>query len=106
MALEGTPFDLRTPYHGVQPDAMRPDLVVADVMPADDRLWVPLADGLFSRPLQFNVTSGAYTHVLRVTRAGVVQRHRHSGPVQGWVIRGSWHYLEHDWLASEGSYVF
>ncbi|MGB0252355.1 MAG: cupin domain-containing protein [Paracoccaceae bacterium] len=26
--------------------------------------------------------------------------------MHGWVIKGKWHYLEHDWVATEGSYVF
>ena len=27
-------------------------------------------------------------------------------PVHGFVIKGSWRYLEHDWVATEGSYLF
>jgi len=98
--------DDRIPYRGVQPADMRADLLVADPLPRDDRTWVPLRTGVSFRPLQFNVTHGQYTHVLRVTRAGTIQRHRHSGPVHAYVLRGRWHYLEHDWLAEEGSYVF
>jgi hypothetical protein len=26
--------------------------------------------------------------------------------VTGYVIRGAWRYLEHDWVASEGSFVY
>jgi len=52
------------------------------------------------------VTLGQYTHVLRVTRAGVIARHRHAGGVHAWVFKGRWHYLEHDWIAETGSYVF
>ena len=96
----------RIPYHGKQPREMRPDLVIDDVWPDDDRVWVPLSAGSFSRPLQFNVTQGHYTHLLRVTRSGVIARHRHSGPVQAYILRGRWHYLEHDWMAVEGGYVF
>jgi ChrR Cupin-like domain len=29
-----------------------------------------------------------------------------SGARHGLVLRGSWHYLEHNWIATEGSYVF
>ena len=35
----------------------------------------------FVRPLQFNVTLGQYTHVMRVTKAGMIARHRHAGAV-------------------------
>jgi 2,4'-dihydroxyacetophenone dioxygenase len=96
----------RIAYRGSQPHDMRPDLVVPDLLPSDDRVWVPLSEGVSSRPLQFNVTQGQYTHLLRVERAGIVQRHRHAGPVHGIVLEGRWHYLEHDWTAETGSYVF
>ena len=26
--------------------------------------------------------------------------------MHGYVIKGRWHYLEHDWIAEEGGYVF
>ena len=67
---------------------------------------MPFSEHVASRPLQFNVTLGQYTHVLRVTKAGVIARHRHSGGVHAWVFKGRWHYLEHDWVAEEGSYIF
>jgi 2,4'-dihydroxyacetophenone dioxygenase len=95
-----------SPYRGRQPADMAPDLVIADVVSDDDRLWVPLDDGVWSRPLQFDVTHGQYTHVMRVTRQGIVARHRHTGPVFAHVLRGRWHYLEHDWVAVEGGVAF
>jgi 2,4'-dihydroxyacetophenone dioxygenase len=94
------------PFSGSQPEAMRPDIVVADVIPQDERLWVPLDDGSWSRPLSFDVSAGQYTHLMKVTRHGIIARHRHTGPVLGHVLEGSWHYLEHDWVAQEGGIVF
>ncbi len=85
---------------------MRPDLVVSDVWEQDERYWVPLDDGVSSRPLLFNVTQGAYVHLLRVTRHGIIARHRHTGPVTAHVLVGRWHYLEHSWVAEEGSFAF
>jgi len=96
----------RVAYQGLQPPDMRPDLVINDVLPKDGRLWVPVADHVWSRPLQFNVTQGQYTHILRVTKAGIIARHRHSGAVHAYVLKGRWHYLEHSWAAEEGGYVF
>ena len=43
---------------------------------------------------------------MRVTKAGMIARHRHSGAVYAWVFKGRWDYLEHDWVAEEGSYIF
>ena len=95
------------PYQKPQPLAMRADMVVADAMGSSDpRLWVPLAEGVAVRPLQFNVSIGQYTHVMRVTKAGMIARHRHAGGVHAWVFKGRWHYLEHDWVAEEGSYIW
>lgn len=85
---------------------MRPDVLVADVLPIDERLWVPLDEGTWSRPLSFDVTSGQYTHVMKVTKQGIIARHRHTGPVFGHVLKGEWHYLEHDWVAHTGGIVF
>lgn len=39
-------------------------------------------------------------------RSGVLSRHRHPLPVHGLVLKGEWRYLEHDWIAREGSYVY
>jgi 2,4'-dihydroxyacetophenone dioxygenase len=95
-----------TPYRGAQPADMRDDLVIADLLPEDERLWVALDEGVWSRPLLFDVTHGSYAHVMRVTRAGIVARHRHTGPVLAFVQRGRWHYLEHDWVAEPGAFLF
>lgn len=94
------------PYARPQPWGMVGDMVVADALDGDDLLWAPVAPGIWSRPLHLNVSAGYYVHLLRVKRSGILQRHRHSGSVHAWVIRGSWYYLEHDWIANEGSYVF
>ena len=45
-------------------------------------------------------------NLLRVRKSGVLSRHRHPQAVHGFVFRGRWRYLEHDWEAVEGSYVF
>ena len=96
----------RVAYRRPQPWGMVPDLVVPDAVSGDERLWVPVGPASWSRPLHLSVSGGFYTHVLRVRRSGVLQRHRHSGAVHALVLKGRWHYLEHDWVAEEGSYVF
>ena len=67
--------------------------LVPDVWPRDETPWVPLSDGVWSRPLHFNVTGGQYTHLMRVTRAGIIARHRHTGPVFAHILKGRWPYL-------------
>jgi len=80
--------------------------IVVRALPQDDRLWVPQADRVWFRPLMLNTVNGGWTNLLKVTRAGVLSRHRHPGPVHGYVLRGSWRYREHPWVARAGDYVF
>jgi len=86
------------------PDAARE--IIALAVPDDDRVWVPQAPQVWFRPLMLNTVDGGWVNLLKVTRAGVVSRHRHPAPVHGYVIKGSWRYLEHDWVARAGSYVY
>src|SRR5690606_30401801 len=75
-------------------------------VPEDERVWVPQAEGVWFRPLFLNTLRGQWCNLLRVRRAGILSRHLHPQPVHGYVIKGRWHYLEHDWVAETGSYVF
>lgn len=80
--------------------------IVLTAIPRDERIWVPQADKVWFRPMMLNTVNGGWTNLLRVKRAGVLHRHRHPAPVHGFVLKGSWRYLEHDWIAEAGSYVF
>ena len=71
----------------------------------------PLAGG------SFGAHAHLHRHVEKIVRRAVVgarqrhglggiARHRHAGGVHAWVFKGRWHYLEHDWVAEEGSYIF
>lgn len=91
-------------YVSVHP--LSPPEIVTTAVPDDERLWVPQAPDVWFRPLMLNTVQGGWCNLLRVRRAGVLSRHRHPGPVHGYVIKGRWHYLEHDWVATEGAYVF
>jgi len=84
---------------------IRPEIAV-QAIPADERIWVPQAPGVWFRPLLFNTVSGGWCNLLRVRRSGVLSRHRHPMLVVGYVIKGRWKYLEHDWTAEAGSFVF
>ncbi|MGH8799713.1 MAG: 2,4'-dihydroxyacetophenone dioxygenase family protein [Casimicrobiaceae bacterium] len=82
-----------------------PELAVAAI-PDDERVWVPQAPDVWFRPLLLNTVSGGWCNLLRVRRSGILSRHRHPMPVVGYVIRGRWRYLEHAWVAEEGSFVY
>ena len=84
---------------------MQPE-IVAKAIPEDERVRVPQAPGVWFRPLMLNTVSGGWFNLLRVRKSGALSRHRHPMAVYGYVIKGSWHYLEHDWIAEEGGFVY
>jgi 2,4'-dihydroxyacetophenone dioxygenase len=98
--------DHAVPYRAPQPFGMRPELYTPGALSLDEGLWIPQAPGVWFRPLLLDVTGGAYVNLLRVEAAGVLSRHRHSGPVHAFTLRGEWRYLEHAWSARAGDYVF
>ena len=85
---------------------LSPPEIVVRAVPDDERVWVPQAESVWFRPLMLNTLNGQWCNLLRVRRAGVLSRHRHPAPVHGLVLKGRWRYLEHDWIANEGDYVF
>jgi 2,4'-dihydroxyacetophenone dioxygenase len=104
--LERDEARARIPYRHPQPKEGAPELVVPHAIPQDERLWVPQQENVWFRPLCLSATRGYWMNLLRVRKSGVLSRHRHPQPVHGFVLKGSWHYLEHDWIATEGSYVY
>jgi quercetin dioxygenase-like cupin family protein len=106
MPLEGSDNDPRMPYQLPFPTDALQEIVVPDAVPEDERLWVPQAENVWFRPLCLNRSHGYWMNLLRVRKSGVLSRHRHPAPVHGFVLKGRWHYLEHDWMAEAGTYVF
>ncbi|PJI39549.1 2,4'-dihydroxyacetophenone dioxygenase family protein [Ferrovibrio sp.] len=96
----------RMPYQLPSPPEAATEIVVPSVIPEDERVWVPQAENVWFRPLCLHASQGYWVNLLRVRRSGVLSRHRHPAPVHGHVLRGKWHYLEHDWVATAGSYVY
>ncbi|BDB28625.1 cupin [Cupriavidus sp. TA19] len=94
------------PYQYPNPAEALKEIVVPNAIPEDERVWVPQAENVWFRPLCLNVSQGYWMNLLRVRKSGVLSRHRHPQAVHGMVLKGRWRYLEHDWIATEGSYVF
>ncbi|MEN8375647.1 MAG: 2,4'-dihydroxyacetophenone dioxygenase family protein [Gemmatimonadota bacterium] len=72
----------------------------------DDRLWIPYGETAWFQPCHFNVTTGGFTAVLKALPGTVVPKHYHVSTVQGYTLQGTWRYLEHDWIASAGTFIF
>lgn len=89
-----------TQLPGIQPE------IAIGAIPADERVWVLQAPNVWFRPLLLNTVTGSWCNLLRVRKSGVLSRHIHPSWVTGYVIKGAWRYLEHSWIATEGSFVY
>jgi 2,4'-dihydroxyacetophenone dioxygenase len=83
-------------------------LEVADrALASDDVPWVPQEPGRWFKPLHFSTTTGTWINLVRMEPGRSIRRHIHAGgSVHAYVLEGAWRYLEHDWVATAGSYVF
>ncbi len=109
MTVASKPDELAIPYQLPQVPFMSPDMVHAGVLDTwleDDPLWVPVTQSVSFKPLLLSVSGGYYINLLRVRQSGVLSRHRHTGGVHALVLKGRWFYLEHDWIAEQGSFAF
>lgn len=75
--------------------------------PSDDESpWVPYGDSASIRHLAFDVRNNSYANILWVKSGGHLGTHRHRGFVSAITLEGSWRYLEYDWVATPGSFVY
>jgi 2,4'-dihydroxyacetophenone dioxygenase len=101
------PIDLFHPFDdGLNPANRRRDQFTTDTNLDDDKLWVPYVDGVWFQLCHFNVTSGGFSNVLKILPGMRLPVHYHISTVHGYTLRGSWRYLEHDWVATPGTYIF
>ena len=97
--------DLKPIEKVFQPDAL-PEAYIANAATDDERYYVPLqrdrrlpAAVDLARPEQ-------WCDILTVDGAGLVNRHYHPHEVFAYTISGKWGYLEHDWIATAGDFIY
>ena len=79
---------------------------VTNINVENEQLWVPYADGVWFQPCHFNVTTGGFSVVLKGLPGSRIGTHYHVGTVHGYTLRGHWRYLEHDWVAKPGTFIY
>lgn len=97
--------DLTPVENSFRPGA-QPEVYTSDAPTDDDRLYVPLTETVGTRPLLIMPGQNRWCDVLRATAAGLVNRHYHPHQVFAYTISGKWGYLEHDWVATAGDFVY
>ncbi|MBT9572663.1 MAG: 2,4'-dihydroxyacetophenone dioxygenase family protein [Pseudomonas umsongensis] len=75
----------------------------------DSLPWVPFApysDKFFLKIIKVDPITGQWIALLKVPPDSELPLHHHAGTVMVWTMAGQWRYLEHDWVAGPGSFVF
>jgi 2,4'-dihydroxyacetophenone dioxygenase len=88
-----------------QPAAL-PELYMAKIATGDERYFVPFTDTVSSRPVWISPSQNRWCDVLTAKKAGFVNRHYHPHEVFAYTISGKWGYLEHEWTATAGDFVY
>jgi 2,4'-dihydroxyacetophenone dioxygenase len=88
-----------------QPDAL-PEVYIQNAPTDDFRLYVPFNETVSSRPLWISPQQNRWCDVLMAKSAGLVNRHYHPHEVFAYTISGKWGYLEHDWTATAGDFIY
>jgi len=91
---------------GLEPTQRSRGNFITNVELDNDRLWVPYAEGVWFQPCSFDLTAGSFSLVLKALPGASLGTHYHVGQVYGFTMNGNWRYLEHDWVAKPGTYVY
>jgi quercetin dioxygenase-like cupin family protein len=70
-----------------------------------DLPWVDATGGVWLKVLRVDAKAGIWVVRNRFEPGVRLQKHRHTGPVDGYTISGRWNYLEYDFYSTAGSYI-
>jgi 2,4'-dihydroxyacetophenone dioxygenase len=68
--------------------------------------FIPYSEHVTIKLLRIDRASGQIAVILKGPPGARIGRHKHYGSVILYTIRGAWRYLEHDWVAREGDFIF
>ena len=68
--------------------------------------WVPFGANAAIRHLAFDVRRNIFSNILWIKSGGVIGTHKHRGTVVMICLEGSARYLEYDWVAGPGSFIY
>ena len=83
--------------------------ITTSYVDADRYPWIPFtpySDVVFIKVLKIEPVSGTFVTLLKAPAGMQLPKHHHCGTVMVYTIKGSWKYLEHDWTAVPGSFVY
>ena len=68
--------------------------------------WIPFGPTAALRHLHFDGAHNTWSNVLWVKKSGVIGTHKHRGSVVMVCLEGSARYLEYDWVATPGDFIY
>ncbi len=71
--------------------------------------WVPMSaktPDVLLKYFKLDPTRGEIIVLLKAPSRRQLPKHHHTGTVIVYTLKGSWRYIEHDWIAGPGSVVF
>jgi 2,4'-dihydroxyacetophenone dioxygenase len=68
--------------------------------------WVPFGPKAAIRHLHFDTRHNIFSNILWVRSQGVIGTHKHRGTVVMVCLEGSARYLEYDWIAGPGDFIY
>lgn len=97
--------DLKPIEQVFRPGAL-PEIFRAKAPQADERYFVPFTPTVASMPLWISPARNMWADILMAKSAGLVNRHYHPHQVFAYTISGKWGYLEHEWTATAGDFIY
>lgn len=68
--------------------------------------WVPWGPNAALRHLLFDTRHNVFSNILWIKSPGVIGTHKHRGTVVMMCLEGSVRYLEYDWVAGPGDFIY
>ena len=68
--------------------------------------WVPFGPNAAIRHLHFDTGHNIFSNILWIKSPGVIGTHKHRGTVVMVCLEGSARYLEYDWVAGPGDFIY
>lgn len=84
----------------------QPEIFLKNAPTEDMRYYMPFNENVSMRPLWIAPTQNRWCGIMTAHREGLINRHYHPHQVFGYTISGRWSYLEYDWVAEAGDFVY
>lgn len=79
---------------------------VASHLGEEDIPWVDTGTGVELKLVRADIEVGLWIVRNRFAAGVTVQKHRHTGQVYGYTLRGAWKYIEYDYINRAGSFLY